>query len=133
MHVDEWLQTIPALWVYILVGVVIGLESLGIPLPGEIVLVSSALLSAKGVVSPVVVGVCASAGAIIGDSIGYYIGRRGGQPLFDRLGRRFRGRPPVAPPRPTVNSHATATAAVRPIVRFRSKAGCQVTAPSRMT
>ncbi|MFC0864515.1 DedA family protein [Sphaerimonospora cavernae] len=89
MHVEEWLQTIPALWVYVIVGVVVGLESLGIPLPGEIVLVSSALLSAKGVVSPLIVGVCASTGAIVGDSIGYLIGRKGGRPLFDRLGRRF--------------------------------------------
>ncbi|GIH68545.1 DedA family protein [Sphaerimonospora thailandensis] len=89
MHVEEWLQTIPALWVYVLVGAVVGLESLGIPLPGEIVLVSSALLSAKGVVSPLIVGVCASTGAIVGDSIGYLIGRKGGRPLFDRLGRRF--------------------------------------------
>ncbi|MFF3668676.1 DedA family protein [Microtetraspora malaysiensis] len=89
MHIEEWLQTIPAVWVYILVGAIIGLESLGIPLPGEIVLVSAALLSSKGVVSPVVVGICASAGAIVGDSIGYYIGWKGGRPLFDRLGRRF--------------------------------------------
>ncbi|GAA0974423.1 DedA family protein [Acrocarpospora macrocephala] len=89
MHVEEWLQSIPAVWVYALVGLVIGLESLGIPLPGEIVLVSSALLAAKGVVSPVMVGVCASAGAIVGDSIGYLIGKKGGKPLFDRLGRRF--------------------------------------------
>ncbi|GIH24178.1 membrane protein [Acrocarpospora phusangensis] len=89
MHVEEWLQTIPAIWVYALVGAVIGLESLGIPLPGEIVLVSSALLAAKGVVDPVTVGVCASTGAIVGDSIGYLIGKKGGKPLFDRLGRRF--------------------------------------------
>ncbi|WP_431895296.1 DedA family protein [Nonomuraea sp. bgisy101] len=89
MHIDEWLQAIPPLWICALVGLVIGVESLGIPLPGEIVLVSSALLSAKGVVSPVWVGVCASVGAIVGDSIGYGIGRRGGKPLFDRLGRRF--------------------------------------------
>jgi len=89
MHVDEWLQTIPSVWVYVLVGVVIGLESLGIPLPGEIVLVSAALLSSKGVVHPVILGICASAGAIVGDSIGYLIGRKGGRPLFDRLGRRF--------------------------------------------
>ncbi|ETK37571.1 DedA family protein [Microbispora sp. ATCC PTA-5024] len=89
MHVDEWLQTIPAVWVYVLVGAVVGLESLGIPLPGEIVLVSAALLSAKGVVSPVLVGICASSGAIVGDSIGYAIGRKGGRALFDRLGRRF--------------------------------------------
>ena len=38
---------------------------------------------------PLWVGVCASAGAIVGDSIGYAIGRRGGRPLFERLGRRF--------------------------------------------
>lgn len=48
MHVDEWLQTIPSVWVYVLVGAIIGLESLGIPLPGEIVLVSAALLSSRG-------------------------------------------------------------------------------------
>ncbi|MET9070343.1 DedA family protein [Streptosporangium sandarakinum] len=89
MHVDALLQSIPPLWVCLIVGLVIGVESLGIPLPGEIVLVSAALLAAKGVVDPVWVGVCASAGAIIGDSIGYAIGRKGGQPLFDRLGRRF--------------------------------------------
>ncbi|MFF0311313.1 DedA family protein [Streptosporangium sp. NPDC004379] len=89
MHVDALLQSIPPLWVCLIVGLVIGVESLGIPLPGEIVLVSAALLAAKGVVDPVWVGVCASAGAIVGDSIGYAIGRKGGQPLFDRLGRRF--------------------------------------------
>ncbi|MEU9889867.1 DedA family protein [Sphaerisporangium sp. NPDC051011] len=89
MHVEEWLQAIPALWVYVIVGGVIGLESLGIPLPGEVVLVSAALMAAHHAVSPVWVAVCASAGAIIGDSIGYAIGRKGGQPLFDRLSRRF--------------------------------------------
>jgi membrane protein DedA with SNARE-associated domain len=89
MHVEEWLHTIPHVWIYVLVAAVIGLESLGIPLPGEIVLVSAALLAAQHVVSPVWVGVCASAGAIVGDSIGYLIGRKGGRHLFDRLGRRF--------------------------------------------
>ncbi|MFZ3468884.1 DedA family protein [Streptomyces sp. 4.24] len=90
MHIQEWLETIPAVSIYLLVGIVIGLESLGIPLPGEIVLVSSALLaSQQGHIDPVVLGVCATAGAIIGDSIGYAIGRRGGKPLLERLGRRF--------------------------------------------
>ncbi|GAA2479246.1 DedA family protein [Streptomyces thermolineatus] len=89
MHVQEWLQAVPPLGVYVLVGVVIGLESLGIPLPGEIVLVSSALLSSQGVVDPVLVAACATAGAIVGDSIGYSIGRKGGRPLLDRLAERF--------------------------------------------
>ncbi|MBT2450894.1 DedA family protein [Streptomyces sp. ISL-43] len=90
MHIQEWLETIPAVSIYLLVGLVIGLESLGIPLPGEIVLVSSALLaSQQGHIDPVVLGICATTGAIVGDSIGYAIGRRGGKPLLERLGRRF--------------------------------------------
>ncbi|MFD7628886.1 DedA family protein [Streptomyces sp. NPDC059851] len=90
MHVQEWLEQIPAVSIYLLVGLVIGLESLGIPLPGEIILVSSALLASQhGEIDPVVLGVCATIGAIVGDSIGYAIGRRGGKPLLERLGRRF--------------------------------------------
>ncbi|NXY93474.1 DedA family protein [Streptomyces sp. BR123] len=90
MHVQEWLEHIPAVSIYLLVGLVIGLESLGIPLPGEIILVSSALLASQhGEIDPVVLGICATTGAIVGDSIGYAIGRRGGKPLLERLGRRF--------------------------------------------
>ncbi|MEU5954296.1 DedA family protein [Streptomyces sp. NPDC047525] len=90
MHVQEWLETVPAVSIYALVGVVIGLESLGIPLPGEIVLVSAALLSSQhGELNPVILGICATAGAIIGDSIGYAIGRKGGRPLLAWLERKF--------------------------------------------
>ncbi|MFI5569493.1 DedA family protein [Streptomyces sp. NPDC051740] len=90
MHVQEWLETVPAVAVYALVGLVIGLESLGIPLPGEIILVSSALLASQhGDIDPVVLGACATAGAIIGDSIGYAIGRKGGRPLLAWLGAKF--------------------------------------------
>ncbi|WP_406010209.1 DedA family protein [Streptomyces sp. NBC_00637] len=90
MHVQEWLDTVPAAAVYALVGLVIGLESLGIPLPGEIVLVSAALLSSQhGGINPVVLGACATAGAVIGDSIGYAIGRKGGRPLLAWLGAKF--------------------------------------------
>jgi membrane protein DedA with SNARE-associated domain len=87
--IAEYLQAVPPAAVLAVVGLVIGLESLGIPLPGEIILVSAALLSAQGVVNPVAVGVCASIGAIVGDSIGYAIGRRGGRALFVKMGRRF--------------------------------------------
>ncbi|MFJ2113854.1 MULTISPECIES: DedA family protein [unclassified Streptomyces] len=90
MHVQEWLETVPPVSIYLLVGVVIGLESLGIPLPGEIVLVSSALLASQhGDINPYILGACATAGAIIGDSIGYAIGRRGGRPLLAWLGAKF--------------------------------------------
>ena len=85
------LQTIPPLAVYLVVGAVIGLESLGIPLPGEIALVSAALLASRHTldINPVAVGAAATTGAIIGDSIGYSIGRRFGMSLFERLGNRF--------------------------------------------
>ncbi|MFB7998200.1 DedA family protein [Streptomyces sp. NPDC056002] len=90
MHVQEWLDTVPAVAIYALVAGVIGLESLGIPLPGEIVLVSAALLSSQqGDVNPIVLGACASAGAVVGDSIGYAIGRKGGRPLLAWLGDKF--------------------------------------------
>jgi membrane protein DedA with SNARE-associated domain len=89
--VDSVLQSVPSLAVYLIVGAVIGIESLGVPLPGEIVLVSAALLASRHTleISPVGVGAAATLGAIIGDTIGYTIGRRYGMSLFERLGRRF--------------------------------------------
>ncbi len=91
IDVEGILQTIPPLAVYLTVGFVIGLESLGIPLPGEIILVTAAVLSTRETlgVSPIGVGVAAIIGAVLGDSIGYSIGRRFGMGLFERLGRRF--------------------------------------------
>jgi membrane protein DedA with SNARE-associated domain len=87
--VANWLSTLPPLAVAAVVLLVIGLESMGIPLPGEITLVAASLLAATGSVSPWWVAVGAAVGAIVGDSIGYAIGHRGGRPLLERLGRRF--------------------------------------------
>lgn len=91
MTVDAFLETIPPIAVYLVVGVVIGLESLGIPLPGEIALVSAALLASRHEldVNPAGVAAAATIGAIVGDTIGYAIGHRYGMGLFERLGRRF--------------------------------------------
>jgi membrane protein DedA with SNARE-associated domain len=91
MTVEMFLHEIPPMLIYIAVGLVIGLESLGIPLPGEIMLVSASLLASRHEldISPVWIAVSASSGAIIGDTIGYFIGRRLGKPLFTKLGRRF--------------------------------------------
>lgn len=85
------LQTIPPLAIYLVVAAVIGIESLGIPLPGEIVLVSAALLASHHTldISALAVGASATIGAIVGDTIGYSIGRRYGMSLFERLGKRF--------------------------------------------
>ena len=90
MHIDQWLQAIPPLSVYLIVGGVIMIESLGIPLPGEVVLVSAALLASQhATLNPLWIGVLASAGAIVCDSIGYLIGKTGGRRLFAWAGRKF--------------------------------------------
>jgi membrane protein DedA with SNARE-associated domain len=87
--VQTWLSGLPAGYTYVLIAVVIAVESMGVPLPGEIVLVAGALLASSGYGDIVFVVIAGCAGAIIGDSIGYAIGRRGGRPFLERLGRRF--------------------------------------------
>jgi len=89
--VDAFLIAIPPLVVYLTVGFVVGIESLGVPLPGEIVLVSAALLSSRHEldVSPGWIALAATVGAVVGDSIGYAIGRRYGMGLFAWAGRKM--------------------------------------------
>lgn len=68
-----------------LLFVVVMLESFGIPLPGETALIAFGVLAAEGHYSIVAVIVVASAAAIIGDNLGYWlIGRWGGRALFRR-------------------------------------------------
>lgn len=86
----QWLHTVPPLLVYVVVGLVVGIESMGVPLPGEVVLVTAALMASHhDGVSPLVVGAAASAGAIIGDSVGYALGKRFGPRLFSWAGDKF--------------------------------------------
>jgi membrane protein DedA with SNARE-associated domain len=87
--VQHWLAVVPPLLAYLIVAGIIAVESMGIPLPGEIALVSASLLAAAGTIDIWWVAVAASAGAIIGDSVGYAAGHKGGRPLLERLGRRF--------------------------------------------
>jgi membrane protein DedA with SNARE-associated domain len=91
MSVEAILLTIPPVAVYLSVAVIIGMESLGIPLPGEIALVTAAFLSTRETldINPVAVAVAGITGAIIGDSIGYALGRRFGMTLFEKLATRF--------------------------------------------
>ncbi|WP_190819484.1 DedA family protein [Saccharopolyspora pogona] len=85
----EWLDTIPPGVIYLVVGLIIGLESVGIPLPGEIMLVSAGVAASQGVVNPIALGAIAASGAIIGDSIGYAVGKRYGRTLLGWLGRKL--------------------------------------------
>ncbi len=68
-----------------LLFLVVLLESFGIPLPGETALIAFGVLASQGHYSIVTVIVIASAAAIIGDNLGYWlIGRWGGRALFRR-------------------------------------------------
>lgn len=64
-------------------------ESLGLPLPGETVLISAAVLSGRGNISFNTLLFAASAGAVSGNAIGYLLGRTLGRSLLLRYGRKI--------------------------------------------
>lgn len=72
---------------YGLVLAVVALESAGLPLPGETVLISAAIY-AGATHNMAIAGViaAAAAGAILGDNIGFWIGREAGPPILERFG-----------------------------------------------
>lgn len=74
------------LWI---VALVIGLESMGLPLPGETCLVTASVYAgATGNLSLLAVIAAATAGAVTGDSLGFWIGRSAGQRTLIRHGTR---------------------------------------------
>jgi membrane protein DedA with SNARE-associated domain len=86
------LLNVPANVGYPLLFVLVAAESAGALLPGETALIVAAALAGQGRLSlPLVIGVAAVA-AIVGDNIGYLIGRRGLRRLIDRPGRWAAGR-----------------------------------------
>jgi membrane protein DedA with SNARE-associated domain len=69
-----------------LLPAIIGLESMGIPSPGETALVAAAILASQGKLEiwlVILIGVCS---AIVGDNIGYLLGRRYGRTVFTAPG-----------------------------------------------
>ena len=73
---------------------IVALESAGLWLPGETALIAAGVYASKGHLSITGVIVIAAVAAIIGDNIGYWIGREGGRRLLYRyaLLRRFADR-----------------------------------------
>jgi membrane protein DedA with SNARE-associated domain len=84
------LDTLLSNYGYLAVFALVGMESLGVPLPGETMLITASVyagathnLTIEGVIG------AAIAGAIIGDNIGYTIGYKGGYRLLLRHGARL--------------------------------------------
>jgi membrane protein DedA with SNARE-associated domain len=72
---------------YLAVGGFVLLEDFGVPVPGEILLISAAIFAGAGQLNIALVIAVAVLGAVIGDNIGYAVGRLGGRPLAERWGR----------------------------------------------
>ena len=73
---------------------IVCLESAGLWVPGETALIAAGVYASKGNLSITAVIAVAAAGAIIGDNIGYWLGREGGRRLIERYRwmRRVAGR-----------------------------------------
>jgi membrane protein DedA with SNARE-associated domain len=73
---------------YSVVFGVIALEAMGMPLPGESMIIATGVYAAAtGRLDISLVIAAATAGAIMGDNAGYLIGRTAGFPLLTRYGR----------------------------------------------
>lgn len=72
----EFLASIPYAVLLIVVGGLIGVESIGLPLPGETVLVAALLIALEDGYSPWWIFAVAVVGAVIGDNLGYLAGSR---------------------------------------------------------
>ena len=77
-------------WGYPLIVLAMLLENMGVPVPGETVTLLGGYAAGNGQLNGVLVMAAAAGGAIIGDNIGYWIGRRAGWPLVLRIGRLLR-------------------------------------------
>ncbi len=69
-----------------LLPAIIGLESMGIPSPGETALVAAAVLASQGKLQIWLVILIGVASAIIGDNVGYLLGRRFGRDVLEAPG-----------------------------------------------
>ena len=80
------LIAIPSNVGYVAVFGLIAIETMGIPVPGETALIAGALAAHDGQLSIAVLVVLASAAAILGDNVGFALGRRFGRRVFERPG-----------------------------------------------
>jgi membrane-associated protein len=71
---------------YLILFGLVGAESTGVPVPGETALIAAAILARHGQLQIPIVIVVAATAAIVGDNLGYLIGRSGGRRLLEHPG-----------------------------------------------
>ena len=74
-------------WGYLAIAGVIGVESFGVPAPGQTIMVAAAVYAGAGRMNIFAVAAIAFVAAVLGDNIGYWIGVRGGRKVALRWGR----------------------------------------------
>jgi membrane protein DedA with SNARE-associated domain len=118
----------------IVLFLLVAMESSGIPLPGETALITAGVLASQGHFDIVWVIVLAAAGAIVGDNIGYWIGREGGRRLLGRWAwtRRLRDRF-IPPAERFFERHGGKTIFIARFVAVLRVAGAWIAGMSRMT
>jgi membrane protein DedA with SNARE-associated domain len=83
----SWIQHITASYGYAAVFVIVMLESAGIPLPGETILISAAAFAgSRHSLHLGYIIAAAAGGAIFGDNIGFWVGREFGTALLAKWG-----------------------------------------------
>jgi membrane protein DedA with SNARE-associated domain len=87
--VPVWLTDLFARYGYFVIFFGVLLENAGVPVPGETILLAGAALARFGHLALPWVVVVAVVGAILGDNIGFLIGRHGGRRLLERYGGRL--------------------------------------------
>ena len=78
---------------YLIVLLGVGIESLGIPVPGETALLVGVFLATQGRLSVVLVALAGWIGAVVGDNLGYLVGRHWGRRLLEMRAVRRLYRP----------------------------------------
>ena len=81
--IESWV----AHWGSAAIALAVLLGNIGIPIPEESIILLSGYLAWRGTLSLAAVLAVCVASAIVGDNIGYWIGREGGRPLLLRYGR----------------------------------------------
>src|ERR1700704_5899747 len=71
---------------YLVVFLAVVLDCAALPIPGELLLLTIGGLAVKGHLDPAWAIAVATAGVIIADSFGYWMGRLGGHRVFARVG-----------------------------------------------
>ncbi|MGR6971181.1 DedA family protein [Streptomyces cynarae] len=74
-------------WGCLAVAGLVFIEDFGVPVPGETILIVAAVYAGAGRLNIVLVAVIAFCAAVLGDNVGYAIGRFGGHRLVERYGR----------------------------------------------